>query len=154
MKKNYEFYTEFFRVNEVFLPRNFDQKYDVNISWNIRNFQKVLSTKSFYFLFNTSLKLKNGEWNIAFERKVQIMKKTLFIQKIPFKIDKISSTKWFSFLYFHIWIWKFWGNRLVRGWDIAKSLFRDMFKVWKHALCSKNMGQIKKKCHKKICFTS
>ena len=43
----------------AFMRRNFGQKYEViNISCNMGNFQKVLSTKSFYFLFlNLSWKL-------------------------------------------------------------------------------------------------
>ena len=87
-------------INELFTYIFFSSEYDVvNISWNnFMNFQKMFSTKSFYFLFsNTNWKLnmefRFREWNITLYVFNENMKTFLCSKKIPYKIEKRSSTK-------------------------------------------------------------
>ena len=134
------------------MHRSFGQKYeDVNISWNMDTFQKVLSTKSFYFLFlNPSWKL-----NLDFSFRKRIF--TLYVFDENFKIWKnvfarknpliIIKKKIIFFFKFYIWIWKICRNRLVLVWDIANLWFRDNVQNLKTRFVFEKYVPKCKKCH-------
>ena len=79
----------------------------------------------------------NWIWNFLLEngilrymyltRKFKNMKKSYLLEKILYKIEKMSSTK-YIFFKFYIWIRNICRNRLVKQiYDLEM-----MFKIWKH----------------------
>ena len=117
-------------MSYIFTKKFWSKIWSCQYFMKYRKFEKSVFNKIFLFLiFKYKLKTEFpfGEWNITlyvFHENFNIYIKTLFLKKSCIKSKNLYQQIIFIFKFYN-WIWKFCRNRVVIGWDIANSLFRD-----------------------------